>query len=202
MERIYAHRSPRARVHARARARRDARANPHPTHGCLATAAFESATHRARAHLVSHRAHAHSATPVWDSTRTTAAGASAHVPHITSGMTRERSFEVVRGRLCVCRSAARGRAASRRVGASSPNARASVSRPARRAPSRRRVGFKRSRVRPTDLCTNSHVPSIHQRRFQTLACPTDRYRPVYVQTVTYQVYINRTYTMHENAHRA
>ena len=70
---------------------------------------------RARAHLVSHRAHAHSATPVWDSTRTTAAGASAHVPHITSGMTRERSFEVVRGRLCVCRSAARGRAASRRV---------------------------------------------------------------------------------------
>lgn len=115
MERIYAHRSPRARVHARARARRDARANPHPTHGCLATAAFESATHRARAHLVSHRAHAHSATPVWDSTRTTAAGASAHVPHITSGMTRERSFEVVRGRLCVCRSAARGRAASRRV---------------------------------------------------------------------------------------
>ena len=63
---------------------------------------------------------------------------------------------------------------SRRVGASSPNARASVSRPARRDPSRRCGGFKRSRVRPTDLCTNSHVPSIHQRRCRTLAGPTDR----------------------------
>jgi hypothetical protein len=27
-------------------------------------------------------------------------------------------------------------------------------------------------------------------------------RPIYVQTVTYQVYINRTYTTRENAHRA